>query len=226
MTRAVTLRFGRNSLQFVSLALLISMVGLVTPRLSPAGEAGPEQIIQQISNRLLGIFAQEGDRLRSDPARLYQLANDVLVPHIDFYKVSSLVLGKHWKRATPNQQEAFRTQFQRLLVRTYSTAFTELELKEWEIRLLPTRANAGEVDTVVRTQLLLPQANPIEVLYHMHLTAGNWMAYDVKIEGISLVTNYRSSFNREVRTIGMDGLIKKITMLNDKKVQKQEVKSS
>jgi len=224
MTRAVTLRFGRNSLYFVSLALLISMVGLITPRLSPAGETGPEQIIQQLSERLLEIYEQEGDRLRSDPARLYQLANEVLVPHIDFSKVSSLVLGKHWNRATPNQQEAFRAQFQRLLVRTNSTAFTEL--KRWEIRFLPTRANDSGVDTVVRTQLLLPQAAPIEVLYHMHLTAGNWMAYDVKIEGISLVTNYRSSFNREVRTIGMEGLIKKITMLNDKKVQKQEVKSS
>ena len=75
------------------------------------------------------------------------------------------------------------------------------------------------MDTAVRTQLLLPQVDPIEVLYHMHLKDGNWMAYDVKIDGISLITNYRTSFNREVRSIGMDGLIRKITALNEKRVK-------
>jgi phospholipid transport system substrate-binding protein len=78
----------------------------------------------------------------------------------------------------------------------------------------------------VRTQLVLPQANPIEVQYHMHLKDGNWMAYDVKIDGISLVTNYRSSFSQEVRAVGMDGLIKKITTLNEKRVHKNETKNS
>ena len=219
----MTQRFGRNALHFLSLALLTFVIGF-SPRVSLAGEVGPEQVIQQISERLLAIFVKEQDRLKSDPAHLYQLANDVLVPHIDFSKVSSLVLGKHWNRATPNQQEAFRTQFQRLLVRTYSTAFTEL--KEWEIRFLPTRTSDSGVDTAVRTQLLLPQVDPIEVLYHMHLKEGNWMAYDVKIDGISLVTNYRTSFNREVRSVGMDGLIRKITVLNEKRVQKQDVKNS
>ena len=78
----------------------------------------------------------------------------------------------------------------------------------------------------MRTQLLLPRFQPIEVLYQMHIREGKWMAYDVRIDGISLVTNYRSSFNRELRSIGMDGLIKKITMLNDKRVEKKETKNS
>ena len=223
MTRTMTLRFERNHLCLVSLLLMVVVIGF-SSRVSSAGETGPERVIQQISERLLVIFKQEQDRLRSDPARLYQLANEVLVPHIDFSKVSSLVLGKHWNRATPDQQEAFKAQFQRLLVRTYSTAFTEL--KEWEIRFLPTRESGSGVDTAVRTQLLLPQVDPIEVLYHMHLKDGNWMAYDVKIDGISLITNYRTSFNREVRSIGMDGLIRKITALNEKRVQKQDVNHS
>ncbi|MCP5445194.1 MAG: ABC transporter substrate-binding protein [Chromatiaceae bacterium] len=223
MTRTMTLRFERNHLCLVSLLLMVFVI-CFSSRVSSAGETGPERVIQQISERLLVIFKQEQDSLRSDPARLYQLANEVLVPHIDFSKVSSLVLGKHWNRATPDQQEAFKAQFQRLLVRTYSTAFTEL--KEWEIRFLPTRESGSGVDTAVRTQLLLPQVDPIEVLYHMHLKDGNWMAYDVKIDGISLITNYRTSFNREVRSIGMDGLIRKITALNEKRVQKQDVNHS
>ncbi|MCB1751933.1 MAG: ABC transporter substrate-binding protein [Gammaproteobacteria bacterium] len=223
MISMLTMKFGRNALYLSTLALMLIVI-IVNPRVPLAEEAGPEQVIEQISTRLQAIFSKEQDRLQNDPAYIYQLANEVLVPHIDFSKVSSLVLGKHWNRATPEQQEAFRIQFQQLLVRTYSTAFTEL--KAWEIRFLPSRVNANGVDTAVRTQLLLPQVEPIEVLYQMHLKGGNWMAYDVKIDGISLVTNYRTSFNREVRSVGMDGLIKKITMLNEKKVQKQEVKNS
>jgi len=223
MIRALILSFKPRFRHFLGLMLVLIAIGL-SPGVSLAEEAGPEQVIQQISERLLVIIANEEDRLKSDPAHLYRLANDVLVPHIDFSKVSSLVLGKHWSRATSDQKEAFRTQFQRLLVRTYSTAFTEL--KQWEIRFLPTRVSDSGVDTAVRTQLLLPQVDPIEVLYQMHLKEGSWMAYDVKIDGISLVTNYRTSFNREVRRIGMDGLIRKITMLNEKRVQKQDVKNS
>ncbi|MCB1872793.1 MAG: ABC transporter substrate-binding protein [Chromatiaceae bacterium] len=223
MTSTVTLKLRHFSRYSLGLVLLLFMINL-SPSVSLAGDDGPEQVIQQISERLLAVLVEERDALKSDPARLYQLADEILVPHIDFAKVSSLVLGKHWSRATPNQQEAFQHAFQRLLVRTYSTAFTELQ--EWEIRFLPTRASDGGDDTAVRTQLLLPQVNPIEVLYHMHLKEGNWLAYDVKIDGISLVTNYRTSFNRELRTVGMDGLIRKITVLNEKRVQKQDVKNS
>lgn len=223
MTSRVRFRIGRGAVYILSLVLLTFVISF-NSRMSLAAEAGPEQVILQISERLSQIFAQDQDRLRSDPAYQYQLANDVLVPHIDFSKVSSLVLGKHWQRATPDQQAAFRRQFQRLLVRTYSTAFTEL--KEWEIRILPTRISENGLNTVVRTHLMLPQMAPIEVLYQMHLKDGSWMAYDVKIDGISLVTNYRSSFGREVRSLGMDGLIRKITALNEKRVQNQDIKNS
>ncbi|MCB1760480.1 MAG: ABC transporter substrate-binding protein [Gammaproteobacteria bacterium] len=180
-----------------------------------AAEEGPEQVIAHISDRLLQVVTQEGERLQSDPGLVYQLADDILVPHVDFSRVSSLVLGKHWQRATPHQQQAFSHQFKRLLVRTYSSAFNEF--KHWEIRFLPSRQGATDDDVSVRTQLLLPRLDPVEVLYRMHRKEGRWLAYDVKIDGISLVTNYRSSFNRELRHVGMDGLIKKIEALNDKR---------
>ena len=131
MTSTVTLKLRHFSRYSLGLVLLLFMINL-SPSVSLAGDDGPEQVIQQISERLLAVLVEERDALKSDPARLYQLADEILVPHIDFAKVSSLVLGKHWSRATPNQQEAFQHAFQRLLVRTYSTAFTELQ--EWEIR--------------------------------------------------------------------------------------------
>lgn len=223
MISVLQLHFQSDCSRCMRLLLLFFFM-VAGPGLLQAEQAAPEQVIQALSDRLKAIYAENGERLRSDPAYVYQLANEILVPHIDFAKVSSLVLGKHWQRATPGQQEAFREQFQYLLVRTYATAFKES--REWELRFLPAREGNSDNDTAVRTQLVLPQANPIEVQYHMHLKDGNWMAYDVKIDGISLVTNYRSSFSQEVRAVGMDGLIKKITTLNEKRVHKNETKNS
>ena len=178
----------------------------------------PQQVIQQVSEALKVILETEGERMRQDPAYVYQLANEVLVPHIDFAKVSSLVLGKYWRRASDVQQAAFTREFQRLLVRTYSTAFHELG--DWEVRYLNERVANQSSDRRIRTQILRQGGEPLEVLYRMHLIDGSWKAYDVKIDGISLVTNYRSSFTKEARRLGMDGLISKITALNDRRSQR------
>ncbi len=181
--------------------------------------AEPQLIIQDISGRLMEILENERERLKADPAYVHQLAKEVLLPHVDFAKVSSLVLGKSWRGATNTQKTEFSEQFQRLLVRTYSTAFHEF-IGNWEIRYLPVRKNKTGDKVLVRTQVLRSGGKPVEVVYRMHLKDGNWLAYDVQIEGFSLVTNYRGSFAKEIRQAGMDGLIKKITELNDRRVKK------
>ncbi len=180
--------------------------------------AGPQQVIQQISDQLQQILLNNQDRLQEDPAFVYQLANDVLIPHVDFAHVSSLVLGKYWRRATDEQKQAFSEQFQRLLVRTYSTAFKELH--GWEISYSPLRMNDGDTDVAVHTLVKRTGAPPVDVVYRMHIQDGDWKAYDVKIEGISLITNYRSTFAKEVRRSGMRGLIERITELNDSRVNR------
>ena len=186
--------------------------------------AGPQQVIQQISDQLKGILVENQERMVTDPAFVYQLANDVLIPHVDFARVSSLVLGKHWRRASEQQRTDFSRQFQRLLVRTYSTAFKEF--KGWEISYTPLRMNEGDQDVAVHTQVTRDGAPPVDVVYRMHIKDGGWKAYDVKIEGISLVTNYRSSFAKEVRRNGMQGLIQRITELNDRRTRQMAANTS
>lgn len=205
---------------------LLLMAILVSQPLFSAGSppAGPQTVIAEISDRLLHVLASERERIRSDPDYVYLLADQILVPHIDFERVSSLVLGKHWRQATAEQREQFIQQFQRLLVRTYSTAFNEIGA--WEIRFIPTRVGQNDRTASVRAQLIRAQQEPIDVLYSMHLTGGSWKAYDVKISGISLVTNYRASFSQEVRRIGIDGLIGKITSLNDRRSGEAEAGNS
>ncbi|MES9905416.1 MAG: ABC transporter substrate-binding protein [Sedimenticola sp.] len=180
----------------------------------------PQQVIQDISDSLRGVLNGNSERLKSDPGYVYQLANEVLVPHVDFVRVSSLVLGKHWRRASAAEKEAFSREFRRLLVRTYSTAFHEFD--SWQIHHQPLRMKAGAKDVSVQTKVSRPGAPPVAVVYRMHLNDGHWKAYDVRIEGISLVTNYRSGFSRELRKGGMTRLIQRISDLNERR-QKQQV---
>ncbi len=180
--------------------------------------AGPQQVIQSISDQLKVILAENRERMDEDPGFVYQLANDVLLPHVDFTRVSSLVLGKYWRRASEEQKEAFSREFKRMLVRTYSTAFREF--RSWEMSYAPLRMSEGDAEVAVHTQVKREGAPPVDVIYRMHNQDGSWKAYDVTIEGISLVTNYRSSFAKEVRRSGMRGLIERITRLNDKRSRK------
>lgn len=199
--------------QFLILTLLVCLpLAVLAEEL-----AGPQQVIQRISDQLQDILINNQEQLQQDPAYVYQLANEVLIPHVDFGRVSSLVLGKYWRRATDEQKLAFSREFQRLLVRTYSTAFKEFQ--GWEISYTPLRMNEGDSDVAVHTQVKRSGAAPVEVVYRMHIQGGDWKAYDVTIEGISLITNYRTSFAREVRRRGMQGLIQRITELNDSRVK-------
>lgn len=199
---------------------IIAIAGLLLSAISfsvSAEELGaPEKAIQDISNQLKVILETDRERIKTDRAYVFQLADEIIAPHVDFNRLSSLALGKHWRRASSEQKQEFMNQFQRMLVRTYATAFNEFG--EWSIRFLPRHNAADADDIMVRSEILRPGAPPTSVKYRMHRKNGAWMAYDVVIEGISLITNYRSTFSKEVRRNGMDGLIKRVTRLNDKRV--------
>jgi phospholipid transport system substrate-binding protein len=147
-----------------------------------------------------------------DFTQVTQFVNTAIYPHTDFDKISALVLGKLWKTATPEEQERFKHEFQTLLIRTYSRAF--VEFKEWSVHYLPLEMEAGATKVIVKTEVLQPGIQPIGVDYRMALSNGEWKAYDIMIEGVSLVTNYRATFSNEVETKGslsavIDGLAKR-----------------
>ncbi len=175
----------------------------------------PEQAVQDVSESLKTLLKENRARIKIDRAYVYQLANEVLAPHIDFHRLSGLALGKHWRRASSAQKEEFMQQFQRLLVRTYSTAFREFG--DWSLHFIPRHNTTEAKNIMVRSEILRSDAPPISVNYRMHKKENDWLVYDVVIEGISLVTNYRSTFSKEVRRNGMKGLIKRITKLNNRR---------
>ena len=187
---------------------------LIGSTVNAAELSAPQQVIEDTSNEIKLVLKNDRDLLLSDPAYVYSMVNEVLVPRIDLNRISGLVLGRYWKRATAEQKETFQLEFKRMLVRTYATAFNELD--DWQTNFLASRPGRDQNDVLVRTQVTR-NGPPVAVDYRMRFNDGVWKVYDVKIEGMSLVTNYRSSFNRLMRTKGMDGLISYMSQTNNKK---------
>ncbi len=178
---------------FAVLMILMSNTQVMADDLLP-----PQLAIETASNKL-----QEKMRDKTfikDFAKVNQFVNEAILPSTDFEKISSLVLGKLWKTATPDERERFKKEFQTLLVRTYSRAF--VEFKDWSIRYLPIEMEAEATKVIVKTEVLQPGLKPVAVDYRMLQTDGDWKAYDILIEGVSLVTNYRTTFSTEVQNKG------------------------
>ena len=129
--------------------------------------------------------------------------------------MSQRVLGKYWNRATPEQQAQFVGEFQVLLVRTYATALKEYS--EQTIEFLSTRERDGGEEVTVRTQITQAGAPPIPINYEMYRKDDAWKVFDVSIDGVSLVINYRSTFSSEIRRNGVDGLIARLNKHNNEK---------
>lgn len=172
----------------------------------------PQQAIETASTKLQQKMQDKS--FIKDFSKVSRFVNETILPHTDFDRISALVLGKLWKTATPDERERFKQEFQTLLVRTYSRAF--VEFKDWSIRFLPLEMENGATKTIVKTEVLQPGLQPVAVNYRMLLNKGEWKAYDIMIEGVSLVTNYRTTFTNEVQAKGslnavIDGLAKRNT---------------
>lgn len=158
----------------------------------------PQQVIQNISDTLQKKLQDKS--FTQNFSNVVQFVKTVIDPHTDFDKISLLVLGKNWKTATPTEQERFKQEFQTLIIRAYSRAF--VEYNNWKISYLPVETASDAKKIIVKTKVIQPSIQPIEVNYRMFLSNGEWKVYDILIEGVSLVTNYRSTFSDEIQSKG------------------------
>ncbi|PPD29869.1 MAG: toluene tolerance protein [Methylomonas sp.] len=177
--------------------LLILLAGFFANAVS-AELIEPQRVIEDTSSQLKMRMQDPG--FTKDFRKINEFVHSVIYPHADFDLISSLVLGKLWKEAAEAEKDAFKKEFQTLLIRTYSRAF--VEFKEWSVRFLPITPDEDERKVMVKTEILQPGLQPIAVNYRMLHTKGEWKVYDILIEGVSLVTNYRTSFKNEVERTG------------------------
>jgi phospholipid transport system substrate-binding protein len=190
----------RNTLRF----LLTLSIGLV-PAIASAQES-PDQLVKRITDEVLAIIKSDKDLQKGDPRKVVEVAETKVLPHFDFERMTRLAVGKNWQQATPEQRAALTKEFRTLLVRTYSTSLTQYRNQTIEVK--PTKVAAGDKDATVRTAVIQQGGPPIPIDYAMEKTDSGWKVYDVIIDGASLVTTYRGSFNDQIQKGSIDGLVK------------------
>jgi phospholipid transport system substrate-binding protein len=172
-----------------------------------AASGAPDQLVHKTADELLASIRADRAAYAKDHARLYKMAEEKVLPHFDFVRMSQWVLGLNWRKATPEQRGRFVAQFRDLLVRTYSTAL--LNYTDQEIIYRPLTLKPTDDDVLVRTEVKQSGGAPnIPINYSFYKNKeGAWKVYDVTIDGVSLVTNYRSVYASKVRDQGMDALL-------------------
>lgn len=187
------------SLRFMLLAALTLFFGLMPLSPAIASElSAPELQIEEASNKLKVRMQDPG--FTKDFKQIAAFVEETIYPHVDFDRISALVLGQNWKNASDDEKKRFTQEFQTLLVRTYSRAF--IEFHDWSVQFLPITRDENQSKVIVNTQVIQPGRKPITVNYRMLESKGEWKAYDIMIEGVSLVTNYRTSFKTEIEKTG------------------------
>jgi len=168
----------------------------------------PDAIVKSTVDEVLGVMKQNKDQ-----KALIDLAEQKILQRFDFKRMTQLAVGRSWSQATPTQQEALERGFRTLLVRTYTAALSQSS-GETKVDVKPASGDGKEA--TVRTLVNEPGRKPIAIDYRMSNGAGDWKVYDVVVENLSLVTNYRGSFQSEISRSGIDGLIKVIEEKNQK----------
>lgn len=197
-----------------SLMLTASLLAMTTT-LRADDVTDPQAMVECATERMLQSLKDNETQLEEDPTVIYGLVQDILMPNFDFEKMSKLALGKNWRKASTEQRDRFIEEFRLLLVRTYSTAM--LEYTDEKINFLPFHGDVAKKKVKVKMEILQTGGPSIPMALSMYLNKEEaWKVYDVKIDGISLVTNYRSTFNTEIRNDGMDKLIDRLASRNEK----------
>ena len=170
-----------------------------------ATESLPEKLIRETSNQVLSRIQSDPGKYQQDPAKLYALVDEIVLPHFDFSAMTDLALGRYKTKISTEQRRLITNEFRIILVRTYGKAL--LEYNDQEIIYLPTEGSLEDGDVTVRTEIEQKGGFPIPLNYSLKQTRQGWKVYDISVDDISLVTNYRSSFSRQIRKNGVNGLI-------------------
>ena len=176
-----------------------------------AQQTAPDALVKSTVNEVMAVLKENKDK-----RKLLELAEQKVLPHFDFTEMTRLAVGRAWRDANDAQKKALENAFRSLLVNTYTAALTQAAKSDQTVEVKPARLPADAKETVVRTIVKEPGRPAIPIDYSMRRTDKGWKVYDVVVENLSLVTNYRSTFSSEVARGGIDGLIKSLEDKNRK----------
>jgi len=189
-------------------------LALPTPAALAQGEA-PDALLKAVTADVIVLIRQDKDIQAGNPAKVAEVVETRILPLFDFTRMTQLAVARNWRAASTEQQTSLTAEFRTLLVRTYSTALSSY--RDQIIEFKPLRMAPGDAEVTVKSVVKQPGMDPLTIDYDMARTAAGWKVYDIKIDGISLITTYRETFAGKVREGGVEGLIK---LLSDKNRQR------
>ena len=190
---------------------LIFLIALIFPFYSIAALA-PDELVKKTAEDVIFAIKADEEIQKGNKEKIYQLAEDKILPNFDFERISRLVLGRAWRKTNENQKKGFIKEFRTLLLKTYAIALSKY--KDQEIVFKPTRMSESDEIVIVKSEITQSGGQPIKVNYALANNSGKWLVFDIVIEGVSLVTNYRSQFSSEIKRNGIDVLIDKLAKKN------------
>jgi phospholipid transport system substrate-binding protein len=196
--------------KYLSISVLLAAWWLALPAWAVA--TSPDTLVDNTAQEVLAIVRQDKELKSGNTPKILALVEAKVLPHFDFTRMTRLAMGKNWSKATSDQQQELVKEFRTLLVRTYSNALSTYS--DYTIKVEPLKNNAADTDATVRTKVMDGGQQPVPIDYSMEKTSDGWKVYDVTVAGVSLVTNYRSTFNSQVRDGGVDKLIKTLVEKN------------
>jgi phospholipid transport system substrate-binding protein len=200
-----------RSLPRVLLWAAVILLALTTPAI--AAEQAPDELVRSVANDVLKIIQQDRELRAGSQSKMAELMEEKIAPNFDFQRMTRLAVGRSWRQATPEQQKRLADEFRTLLIRSYSTAYSAY--RDIEIEVKPLRVQPTDEDVTVRTLIKVPGGGQsVNVDYSMFKAGSSWKVYDVTVDGISLVTTYRSTFAEQINKGGIDALIKALADMN------------
>jgi phospholipid transport system substrate-binding protein len=203
-------RMRASLLSLFAACVFIGAAGAANAQTIPG--PGPQQMIEKVSQDMLRDIDANRAALRQDPARLRALVDKNLLPNFDADYSARLVLGKHWRTATPEQKQRFVEAFIQSMMRQYGTAL--LDFTGDRLTILPFKGDPAATTATVRTEVKRDNGTPVPVNYTLRGTPQGWKAWDVTIEGVSYVKNFRTDFGSEIDAKGLDAVIKRLETEN------------
>ena len=197
----------------VSRRSFVSTLTLAAALLAPAVRAqeAPDALVMRISTDVIDAVKADKAIQAGDVGRILVLVDEKVMPSVNFRRMTASAVGRHWRQATPEQQQRLQEEFKVLLVRSYAGAMSKV--KDQTVHLKPMRSKPEDDDVVVRTEVR-GSGDPIQLDYRLEKSTGGWKIYDVNVMGVWLVENYRNSFSQEINAGGIDGLIARLAEKN------------
>ena len=187
-------------------AMLIAVAAPWSQAVAAQSIESPVVLLERTSQQVIKILQDDRELLQKEPERVYKIIDEYILPHLDEVTMAKLALGKNWKQASNDQKLEFVTEFKNLLVRTYSKSL--LEFRDQQINYFPLKLADDAYKASVKAEVIQPNGPSIPMAYRVRIKNNAWKVYDIKIDGISLVTSYRGTFTQEIRKSGIDGLLK------------------